>query len=136
MIKKIKILSDEIHVYFNNEVHEIYSNIWLSDHAKDEENWDKRSNQRKTFTAALDINLKIKNAEIIENGKYLKIIWPDLQKPVTYSYEFLFNNSLNNKSKINSLKLWKEKEINDQIFIDFEIVQSELGFKNFLKQLF
>ena len=136
MIKKIKILSDEIHVYFNNEVHEIYSNIWLRDHAKDEENWDKRSNQRKTFTAALDINLKIKNAEIIENGKYLKIIWPDLQKPVIYSYEFLFNNSLNNKSKINSLKLWKEKEINDQIFIDFETVQSEIGFKNFLKQLY
>ena len=136
MIKKIKILSDELHVYFNNEVYEIYSNIWLRDHAKDEENWDKRSNQRKTFTAALDINLKIKNAEIIENGKYLKIIWPDLQKPVIYSYEFLFNNSLNNKSKINSLKLWKEKEINDQIFIDFEIVQSELGFKNFLKQLY
>ena len=105
MAKKIDQL---LHVYFNNEVYEIYSNIWLRDHAKDEENWDKRSNQRKTFTAALDINLKIKNAEIIENGKYLKIIWPDLEKPVTYSYEFLFNNSLNNKSKINSLKLWKK----------------------------
>ena len=136
MIKKIKILADDLHVYFNNESHEIYPNIWLRDHAKDEENWDKRSNQRKTFTAALDFNLKIKNAEIVENGKYVKIIWSDLPKPVTYSHEFLFNNSLNNKTKINSLKLWKEKEINEQIFIDFEKAQSEAGFKKFLKQLY
>ena len=90
----------------NNEREEIYPNIWLRDHARDEENWDKRSNQRKTFTATLDFKLKIKSAEILDNGKSIKIIWPDLEKPVTYSYEFLFNNSLNNKSKINSLKLW------------------------------
>ena len=110
MIKKIKILSDELHVYFNNEVHEIYSNIWLRDHAKDEENWDKRSNQRKTFTATLDFNLKIKNAEIIENGKHIKVLWPDLQKPVTYSYEFLSNNSLNNKSTLFEIKFPQQKK--------------------------
>ena len=58
MIRKIKILSDDLHVYFN-ESDEIFSNIWLRDHARDEENWDKRSSQRKTFTAALDFKLKI-----------------------------------------------------------------------------
>tara|TARA_Y100000590_G_scaffold176376_1_gene201532 strand:- start:113 stop:268 length:156 start_codon:yes stop_codon:yes gene_type:complete len=36
MIKKIKILSDDLHVYFN-ESDEIFSNIWLRDHARDEE---------------------------------------------------------------------------------------------------
>ena len=96
MIKKIKILSDDLQVYFSDERYEIFPNIWLRDHAKDEKNWDKRSNQRKTFTAALDFNLKIKKAEIFENGKYLNIFWPDLQKPVSYSYEFLLNNSLIN----------------------------------------
>ena len=136
MIKKIKILPDDLHVYFNNEQHEIYPNIWLRDHAKDEENWDKRSNQRKTFTAALDINLKIRNAEILESGKYIKILWPDLQKPVTYSYEFLLNNSLNNKSKKNGLKLWKEKELGNKVFIDFKEVQSNEGFKKFLRLLY
>ena len=84
MIKKIEILTDNLHVYFNNERHETYPNIWLRDHAMDEENWDNRSNQRKTFTANLDFKLKIKNAEILENGKYIKILWPDLKKPVTY----------------------------------------------------
>ncbi len=135
MIKKIKILSDDLHVYFNNERDEIYPNIWLRDHARDEENWDKRSNQRKTFTATLDYKLKIKSAEILDNGKTIKILWPDLQKPVTYSYEFLFNNSLNIKLKTNSLKLWKEKDLNDQIYIDFETVQSNEGYKKFLKIL-
>ena len=62
MIRKIKILSDDLHVYFN-ENDEIFSNIWLRDHARDEENWDKRSSQRKTFTAALDFKLKIKKPE-------------------------------------------------------------------------
>ena len=136
MIKKIKILPDDLHVYFNNEREEIYPNIWLRDHARDEENWDKRSNQRKTFTATLDFNLKIKSAEILDNGKNIKIIWPDLEKSVTYSHEFLFNNSLNNKSKINSLKLWKENDLDDQIYIDFETVQSNAGYKKFLKNLY
>ena len=136
MIKKIKILPDDLHVYFNNEREEIYPNIWLRDHARDEENWDKRSNQRKTFTATLDFKLKIKSAEILDNGKSIKIIWPDLEKPVTYSYEFLFNNSLNNKSKIDSLKLWKENDLDDQIYIDFETVQSNEGYKKFLKNLY
>jgi len=136
MIKKIKILPDDLHVYFNNEREEIYPNIWLRDHARDEENWDKRSNQRKTFTATLDFKLKIKSAEILDNGKCIKIIWPDLEKPVTYSHEFLFNNSLNNKSKINSLKLWKENDLDDQIYIDFDTVQSNEGYKKFLKNLY
>ena len=136
MIKKIKILPDDLHVYFNDEKEEIYPNIWLRDHARDEENWDKRSNQRKTFTATLDFKLKIKSAEILDNGKSIKIIWPDLEKPVTYSYEFLFNNSLNNKSKINSLKLWKKNDLDDQIYIDFDTVQSNEGYKKFLKNLY
>ena len=99
MIRKIKILSDDLHVYFN-ENDEIFSNIWLRDHARDEENWDKRSSQRKTFTAALDFKLKIKSAEIFDDGKSIKVLWPDLQKPVTYTYEFLSSNSLKNKKKI------------------------------------
>ena len=84
MITKIEILADDVRVHFNGENSEIFPNIWLRDHAKDEQNWDKRSSQRKTYTAALDINLKVKKAEIIENGKYLSVSWPDLEKPVKY----------------------------------------------------
>ena len=135
MIRKIKILSDDLHVYFN-ENDEIFSNIWLRDHARDEENWDKRSSQRKTFTAALDFKLKIKSAEIVDDGKSIKILWPDLQKPVTYSYEFLSSNSLNNKKKISNLKLWKDIDLKDQIYIDFETIQSNQGYKDFLKKLY
>ena len=135
MIRKIKILSDDLHVYFN-ENDEIFSNIWLRDHARDEENWDKRSSQRKTFTAALDFKLKIKSAEIFDDGKSIKILWPDLQRPVTYSYEFLSSNSLNNKKKISNLKLWKVIDLKDQIYIDFETIQSNQGYKDFLKKLY
>ena len=66
MIENIKILSNSISVKFKNNHEENFPNIWLRDHAKDEENWDKRSYQRKTFTASLDIGIKIKEAKIKE----------------------------------------------------------------------
>ena len=58
MITKIEILADDVHVPLVENSG--FPNIWLRDHAKDEQNWDKRSSQRKTYTAALDINLKLK----------------------------------------------------------------------------
>ena len=36
MITKIEILADDVHVHFNGENSEIFPNIWLRDHAKDE----------------------------------------------------------------------------------------------------
>ena len=59
MIESVKILTNSLSVKFKNDTVENYPNIWLRDHAKDEQNWDKRSNQRKTYTAALDINLSL-----------------------------------------------------------------------------
>ena len=56
MITKLEILPDDLQVHFSGENSEIFPNIWLRDHAKDEQNWDKRSSQRKTFTASLDLN--------------------------------------------------------------------------------
>ena len=57
MIKDFKISSSGLNVTFENKSEDFYPNIWLRDHAKDEINWDKRSSQRKTFTASLDPNL-------------------------------------------------------------------------------
>ena len=136
MITKIEILPNDLHVYFDGENSEIFPNIWLRDHAKDEQNWDKRSSQRKTFTASLDLNLKIKNAEILENGKYLSISWPDLKKPVQYSFEFLNNNKIDKKRETKSnLKVWGSNEIHQEIFLDYNSILSNDGFKNFLKSL-
>ena len=137
MITKIEILADDVHVHFNGENSEIFPNIWLRDHAKDEQNWDKRSSQRKTFTAALDINLKVKKAEIIENGKYLCVSWPDLEKPVKYSSEFLTNNKIKKKKEVKSnLKIWKANEIKEEIFLDYNSILSNEGFRNFLKNIY
>ena len=72
MIKSIKILPTSLQVRFKNEIDDNFPNIWLRDHAKDEENWDYRSNQRKTYTASLSSKLFIKEASIIDNGKYIK----------------------------------------------------------------
>ena len=41
MITKIEILPNDLHVHFSGENSEIFPNIWLRDHAKDEQNWDK-----------------------------------------------------------------------------------------------
>ena len=62
MIKSIKILPDSLYVKFQNKLEDNFPNIWLRDNAKDEENWDYRSNQRKTYTASLSSKLFIKEA--------------------------------------------------------------------------
>ena len=136
MIKNIKILSNQLHIFFDDENYENFPNIWLRDHAKDETNWDSRTSQRKTFTALLDSKLYIKKAEIIEQGKYINVLWSDMDKPVKYSYNFLIKNSLSYKSEKNKVKLWLKNEINEDIFIDFENVISKQGFKFFLKNLY
>ena len=82
MIKSIKILPNKLQVLFNNKKKDDFLNIWLRDHAKDELNWDSRSHQRKTFTANINPNLRIKKAVIKDNGKSIDILWSDLRKPI------------------------------------------------------
>ena len=98
--------------------------------------WDKRSNQRKTFTASLDDNLFIKKVTILENGKSVDILWSDLKKSIKYSSDFLLKNSLNKKTENNNLKLWKKNDINRQIFSDYKNIHSKEGFKFFLQNLY
>ena len=136
MIESIKILPNSLYVKFKNKVDDNFPNIWLRDHAKDEENWDYRSNQRKTYTASLSSKLFIKEASIINSGKYINILWSDSKKVIKYSTEFLLNNSL--KKNINRPKhiLWKKKDISDQVFLDYNYILSNNGFKFFLKNLY
>ncbi len=135
MIENIKILSDGLYVKFSNNLVDNFPNIWLRDHAKDKVNWDSRSNQRKTFTAGLKSNIYIKESTILDNGKYIDILWSDLEKPVKYSSEFLLNNSLNKDKPDNKLKLWKNNNIKREVFFDFKKAISKKGFKFFLKNL-
>ena len=136
MIKKFEISSENLIVHFKDNNKEIFPNIWLRDHAKDEKNWDKRTNQRKTYTAGLDLNLKIKNAKILENGKFLSISWPDLESPVKYSFDFLYRNKINNCKTIINYKTWKNQNLGTNLFVDFKDTKSKEGFKDFLRTLF
>ena len=94
-VDKIEVLKEGLKVFFSNKSEDIFPNIWLRDHAKDESNWDERSNQRKTFTAKLSPNIKIKNANISNKGEYIDIIWSDASNNIKYSSEFLYKNSVN-----------------------------------------
>ena len=136
MIENIKIQASGLYVKFKNEVDDNFPNIWLRDHAKDEKNWDNRSNQRKTYTASLDSNLHIKKADIVDEGKYIDILWSDLEKKVKYSSKFLLDNLLSKNTKHNNYKLWEKNTITDQVFIDFDNMISDEGFKIFLKNLY
>ena len=136
MIKKIKCLSTELNIKFVNNLEDNFPIIWLRDHAKDDMSWDDRSSQRKTFTAGLDKNLHIKKTSIIENGKYVDILWSDLESPTRYSYEFLFKNSLNKENKSRNIKIWKKSDLNKDVYVDYEIVISKDGFKKFLQKLY
>tara|TARA_A100000164_G_scaffold374687_1_gene408192 strand:- start:483 stop:1580 length:1098 start_codon:yes stop_codon:yes gene_type:complete len=136
MIKKFEISLDNLIIHFTDNNAEIFPNIWLRDHAKDEKNWDKRTNQRKTFTAGLDLNLKIKNAKIIENGKFLSISWPDLDSPVNYSFEFLYGNKIKNRKANICYRTWKNQDLSTNLFFDFDDTKTKEGFKNFLTALY
>ena len=103
MIKNIKILPDKINILFSNNKEDNFLNIWLRDHAKDEDSWDHRSNQRKIFTAKLDPKLHIKKAILKDNGKSVDILWSDLKKPINYTSNFFLENS-NKSQKITLLR--------------------------------
>ena len=136
MIENIKILPDSLHVKFKNNIDDNFPNIWLRDHAKDDENWDQRSHQRKTFTAKLDSNLFIKEAIIIENGNCVNILWSDSEKMIKYSTEFLQKNLIKKVATHHKYSLWKSKDINDQVYLKYNDVVSDDGFKFFLKNLY
>ena len=136
MIENIKILPDSLHVKFKNKLDDNFPNIWLRDHAKDEENWDQRSHQRKTHTASLDQNIFIKEATVSENGNYINILWSDSENIIKYSTEFLQNNLIKKETKNDKYFLWTSKDINNQVYQDYKDVLSDDGFKLFLKKLY
>ena len=135
MIKNIKVLPKKLKILFSNNKEDNFLNLWLRDHARDEASWDSRSNQRKIHTAKLDPNLYIKKATIKENGKSVDILWSDLVNPINYSADFFEENSQLNKKKISKIKIWKKKEITDEIYVNFEDTLSDIGFVNFLNKL-
>ena len=110
MIKNIKILPDKINILFSNNKEDNFLNIWLRDHAKDEDSWDHRSNQRKIFTAKLDPKLHIKKAILKDNGKSVDILWSDLKKPINYSSNFFLENSNKSQKINNNIKIWDKKD--------------------------
>ena len=135
-VNKIEVLNDALKVSFANNSEDIFPNLWLRDHAKDESNWDERSNQRKTFTAGLNPNIKIKKANISNEGEYIDIIWSDATNNIQYSSEFLFKNSVNYSYDKNQIKIWENKEIKDDIFLNYKNIISDEGFKNLLTRLY
>ena len=136
MIKNIKILPDKINILFSNNKEDNFLNIWLRDHARDEDSWDHRSNQRKIFTAKLDPKLHIKKAILKDNGKSVDILWSDLKKPINYSSNFFLENS-NKSQKINkNIQIWDKKDIGEEIYTDFQNTITNDGFKEFLEKLY
>ena len=134
-VDKIEVLKEGLKVFFSNKSEDIFLNIWLRDHAKDESNWDERSNQRKTFTAKLSPNIKIKNANISKKGEYIDIIWSDASNNIQYSSEFLYKNSVNYSHDKNQIKIWENQEIKDDIFLNYKNIMNENGFKDLLTKL-
>ena len=136
MIKNIKILPDKINILFSNNKEDNFLNIWLRDHARDEDSWDHRSNQRKIYTAKLDPKLHIKKAILKDNGKSVDILWSDLKKPINYTSNFFLENS-NKLKKINdNIKIWDKKDIGKDIYTDFQNTITNDGFKEFLEKLY
>ena len=136
MIKNVKILPDKLKIFFSNQIEDSFLNIWLRDHAKDEDSWDLRSNQRKIFTAKLDPKLHIKKAEVKDNGNSLDILWSDSNKTINYTSKFFLDNLNQSKTSKQSLKIWESKDLDQNIYIDYNDAISENGFKFFLKKLY
>ena len=109
MIKNIKVLPGKLNIIFSNNTEDNFPNIWIRDHARDDESWDKRSNQRKIFTAKIDPKLLIKKATLRDNGKSIDILWSDLKKPINYSSFLFIKNSSHLIKNVPNFKIWKKK---------------------------
>ena len=136
MTKNIKILPDKINILFSNNKEDNFLNIWLRDHARDEDSWDHRSNQRKIYTAKIDPKLHIKKAILKDNGKSVDILWSDLKKPINYSSNFFLENSNKSQKINNNIKIWDKKDIGEEIYTDFQNTITNDGFKEFLEKLY
>ena len=136
MIKNIKVLPDKINILFSNNKEDNFLNIWLRDHARDEDSWDHRSNQRKIFTAKLDPKLHIKKAILKDNGKSVDILWSDLKKPINYTSNFFLENSKKSQKINNNIQIWDKKDIGEEIYTDFQNTITNDGFKEFLEKLY
>ncbi len=136
MIKNIKILPDKINILFSNNKEDNFLNIWLRDHARDEDSWDHRSNQRKIYTAKLDPKLHIKKAILKDNGKSVDILWSDLKKPINYTSNFFLENSNKSQKINNNIYIWDKKDIGEEIYTDFQNTITNDGFKEFLEKLY
>jgi len=136
MIESVKILTKSLSVKFKDDTVENYPNIWLRDHAKDEQNWDGRSHQRKTNTASLDLDIKIKKAKVKNEGQNVEILWSDMISAVTYSSEYLFKHVLKNNNKKFKYSLWKKQQIKEDIFLSYQDIIKNSGFKIFLEKIY
>ena len=136
MIKNVKILPNKLKIFFSNQIEDTFLNIWLRDHAKDDESWDSRSNQRKIFTAKLDPELHIKTVKVKDDGNSIDILWSDSNKTINYSSKFFLDNLKNPVKKNKNLKVWSNKDIDQNVYTSFEEAISESGYKSFLKKLY
>ena len=135
-LKNISLTNDGLNIEFQNGAKDCFPYIWLRDHCKDIENWDERSNQRKLFTALVDPNIKIEETKIIEDNKKIEVKWPDMNKSVHYSGEFLYKNSLENISSNSGEALWDKQSINKaELEIKFDELEKNEGFKNLLQTI-
>ena len=134
MIKNFKLKKNNVEIFFVNRKSKIYPNIWLRDHIKNTENWDFRTNQRKTFTANLAPDLKAVKGKILENGKLLSITWSDSSSPAKYSHKFLLSYSEKKQLKKN-IKPWIGRDIKNQIYIDYNKIDKNKNFLNLLESL-
>ena len=135
-LKNISLTNDGLNIEFQNGAKDCFPYIWLRDHCKDIENWDERSNQRKLFTALVDPNIKIEETKIIEDNKKIEVKWPDMNKSVHYSGDFLYKNSLENISSNSGEALWDKQSINKaELEIQFDELKKNEGFKNLLQTI-
>ena len=135
-LKNISLTNDGLNIEFQNGAKDCFPYIWLRDHCTDIENWDERSNQRKLFTALLDPNIKIEETKIIEDNKKIEVKWPDMNKSVHYSGDFLYKNSLENISSNSGEALWDKQSINKaELEIKFDELEKNEGFKNLLQTI-
>ncbi len=136
MIESVKILTNSLRIKFKGETIENFPNIWLRDHAKDEQNWDRRSHQRKTNTGCLDLDIKIKQAKLKNEGQHIEILWSDMTNVVSYSSEYLLKHLLCKNRKDFKFRLWKKYQIKEDIFLSYKDIMRENGFKFFLEKIY
>lgn len=114
----------------------MYDYFWLRDNARDSQSFNAESHQREVFTAGIDPVSNPLQVEVIEQGRAVSVVWPDVGSAIRYESAFLhsYQKPLV-ESVYASAKTWNAKQFKLDPPLNFHGIESEAETRELARRL-